>query len=103
MTDPAMIVLKRTPNGIKLLPLVSITGDRGRRMERHHPQAARVGYVMNLLMDVIRPDVRAGLRPTLGEAWARLVKLYGADYLTDVTLLPSVGTTPPRLLFKASR
>ena len=97
---PAMLVLKQTPNGLKLLPLTEVVGDRGRRMEGSHPQANRVREVMNYIMVKVRPMVHLGKRPTLTEVWAAIIAQYGEDFFSDVKLLPSVRNTPARLLFK---
>lgn len=99
---PAMIVLKQTPRGMRLIPVTEVSGDRGRMMEASHPQAPRVRVVMDKLMLHARPMVKAGKRPTLAQLveLARAEGSFLGDSLADCKLLSSVGKTPARLLIK---
>ncbi len=94
----AMIILKQTPRGIKLLPVAELRGDRALLMQNSHPDAHRVKQMMDLLIIEARKHV--GRRVTLPELWEGVTKQFGPTFFTDVVLLPTVRDTPPRLLFK---
>jgi hypothetical protein len=103
MSNPAFLVLKQTPQGVKLLPLATVNGSRGQRLSGAHLNADRVREVMDFLMPYVRDQVRMGKRPTLKEAFDAATRLYGAEAFADCAYLSAVGETPARLVIKEVR
>lgn len=94
----AMIVLKQTPRGMKLIPISELTGSRGLKLQGQHPLAPKAQEVMDYLMVHARPLVNRGQRPTLKALWDLVIAQYGETWFPDVKYLSPVGETPARLL-----
>jgi hypothetical protein len=98
---PAMIVMKKTPQGFKLIPATECRGSSFRVMGHSDSMAFRTKEVMDELMLVAKHHrlYNASLKELFDLAIRKNdgSKLFG-NPMQDVKLLPSSGETPARLL-----
>lgn len=98
----AMIVLKQTPRGMKLIPVTEIQAEgkgwRGLQMRSSHELCGEVQHIMNGLMKFARPLVQQGKRVDLKQLWDLLLRQYGEDFFPNAKFLTSTGHIPARIL-----
>lgn len=98
---PAILIIKQTPKGLKLIPFSETRPDgMGLKLSSSHPNAHRVREVMDLVMKPVRIMVQNGGRPDIKAAYAQAEGLYGKAAFKDCTLLPATAKLPARLLIK---
>lgn len=94
----AMIVLKNTPKGFKLIPVSEVKDGMGLQLSNGDPIAERVRQVMDFLMHEARENQI--YKTTIRDLFARASKRWGEDFFNDCKVLPAVGNNPSRLLVK---
>ncbi len=97
----AMIVLKNTPKGFKLIPVSEVSDGMGKVLPAGHPLTRRVKDVMNMLMvEAKRQDI---YKTTIYELFGLITTRYGEGFFDDCKVLSTVGNTPARLLIRNDR
>lgn len=94
----AMIVLKNTPKGFKLIPVSEVNNGMGKPLCRSHPLGQRCQELIDFL--IVEAKLRGIYRTTIKDLFDLLVKKYGPGFFDDCKVLSSVGSTPARLLIK---
>lgn len=94
----AMIVLKNTPKGFKLIPVREVSGSKGLPIDRYHPLSQRVNEVIDFL--IAEAKLRGLYRTSIKDLFGAITTKYGPDFFPDCKVLPAVGETPARLIIK---
>lgn len=94
----AMIVLKNTPRGFKLIPVSEVNEGRGLQLSNSDPMALRCREVMDVLIHEAK--TRSIYRTTIKELFDLIERRFGEGSFPDCKILPSRGETPARLLIK---
>jgi hypothetical protein len=98
----AMILLKNTPKGLKLITATDINQEKFKPMKSNDPMASRAREVMDFL--IVKAKLQFSHRynnVTITELFDALVKQYGDGFFDDCKILNRVGNIPARLLIVA--
>lgn len=97
----AMIVLKNTPKGFKLIPVSEVRDGQGIKLSKSDPMALRCGEIMDFL--IVEAKLRGIYRTTIADLFGLLLKKFGDGFFDDCKVLPASGSNPARLLVKNDR
>lgn len=99
MTDIAMILLKNTPKGMKLISASDINQEAFKPLKGNSPLAQRVQEIMDFLIVKAKMEFsHCYNRVTIADLFNALQKQYGEGFFDDCKLLPKTGNIPARIL-----
>lgn len=96
--EMAMIVLKNTPKGFKLMPLSEVRDGMGKPLARNHPLNRRCNELMDFL--IVEAKLNRIYNTNIKALFELLTKKYGEDFFPDCKVLSQTAGAPLRLLIK---
>ncbi len=96
--EMAMIVLKNTPKGFKLMPVAEVKDGKGLMLRNGHPLARRAQELMDFL--IVEAKLNGIYNTNIKTLFELLQKKYGAGFFDDCKVLSQTAEAPLRLLIK---
>lgn len=96
MSNIAMIVLKNTPKGFRLMVVSEVRDGMGRLLTRNHPLALRCSELMDFLM--AEAKIKGIYKTSIKELFETVHKKYGEGFFPSCKILPQTASAPQRLL-----